>query len=70
MPVMDHNHNPVLGTGGTSKARIGGMALGVALGILTTWCLDQFAGIQVPAEPAAAIGAVWTFVVDWLNPAS
>lgn len=49
----------------TPKQAYSNAGLGGAVGILVVWILGLF-GLQVPGEPAAAIGTVSTFIVNRL----
>ena len=49
----------------TPKQAVGAAGLGAAVGILIVWGLG-LAGVDVPGEPAAAIGTVATFIVGRL----
>lgn len=42
----------------------GGMSIGIAVGIVVVWSLEEFAQITVPPEPSVAIGAIFTFLFN------
>jgi len=46
-------------------SKVGAGAFAGALGILTVWILGS-SGIEVPAEPAIAIGTVYAFTLGYL----
>lgn len=48
--------------------KVGSGLLAGALTSIAVWALDQFAGVQIPAEIAAAITTVLAFAVSWLVP--
>ncbi len=49
----------------TPGRTVSGASLGLALGVLTVWALN-LTGLDVPNEPAIAIGTVWTFTCNRL----
>lgn len=41
-----------------SSSSVSSAAIGVPLGIVVVWALHQFAGVDMPAEVASAVGAL------------
>ena len=53
----------------TTGSRTSGMAIGMALGIIIVFVIEQSQVVpQVPNEVAVAIGSVCSWLVDWINP--
>lgn len=49
---------------GKIHSKVGAGTLAGALGVLTVW-IASLSGVEVPAEPAVAIGTVYAFVLGW-----
>lgn len=47
------------------SSKVGAGAFAGALGVLTVWLLGA-AGIEVPSEPAVAIGTVYAFILGYI----
>lgn len=50
----------------TRKVAIGGMA--GALATIIVWASSAFGGVEVPAEIAVALTAIFTFIIQYLVP--
>jgi hypothetical protein len=48
-----------------SNSTWAGVGIGVPVATIIAWCLDQFAGVAVPGEVQAAVGAVVSAVVGY-----
>lgn len=53
----------------TATTRVSAVGIGGALAVLVAWGLS-LAGIDMPAEPAAALGSVFSFLAALFVPAS
>ena len=47
------------------NSKVGAGAFAGALGVLSVWILGS-SGIEVPAEPAVAIGTVYAFILGYI----
>ncbi len=50
------------------KVAIGAGAIGLPVGVIITWALQEFAGVVVPAEVGAAIGSLASVIAAYLLP--
>lgn len=50
--------------------KIAPQLLGAALGAISVWAADAFAGVKIPAEIAVAIGTVISVLVSIATPDS
>ena len=50
------------------KVAIGAGAIGLPVGVIITWALQEFVGVVVPAEVGAAIGSLASVIAAYLLP--
>jgi len=48
-----------------SSSTVASAAIGAPAGIVVVWMVREFAGVDMPAEVAAAVGSIVSFVVGY-----
>ena len=53
-----------------NNSKVIGAGVGGAVGIIVTWCITQFGGVEVPAEVAGAISMLGSAGATYFFPAN